>query len=428
MKEKKKRGLTSKIFIGLVAGIVVGLILNYTPASYVRDEVILGGVLYVAGQVFIAIIKMLVVPLVFVSIVCGACSMGDTKKLGRIGGKTLLLYMATTCVAIALALGVSTLIRPGVGLDMSALATTQTTVGEATPLTEVLIGIIPTNPVQALAEGNMLQVIFFALLTGICLSLAEKKVQGLISLFVQINEVMMTMVRVVMRFAPIGVFALIATNFAQLGFDMMLPLGKYMFSVLLSLVLHTLVIYGGILLLFGRLNPWRFFKKYTPVMGLGFSTATSNATIPLAIQTLDKRMGVSTSISSFTIPLGATINMDGTAIMQGCAVVFIAQLYGVQLGLGGYLTVIMTATLASIGTAGVPGVGLITLSMVLSSVGLPVEGVAFIMGIDRILDMARTAVNITGDAVVTTVVAKSEGEFVQSVYDRMEKPEAPSVS
>lgn len=403
---KKKMGLTTKIFIALLLGLVSGVILNlWVPKGYVRDTILVDGICYVIGNGFIRLMKMLVVPLVFTSIVCGASSIGDTKALGKVGIRTIIFYLTTTALAITVAIGVAVLIKPGIGLDMSSIEAGDVTVAKTTSATETLLNIIPENPIESLANGTMLQIIFFALIVGILLAKMNERSEMISNLFTQINDLMMEMTNLVMKFAPIGVYFMLTRTFANLGFDAFVPLLKYMASVTLGLALQCFGVYMVLLFVFTRLNPFRFVKKFFPVMAFAFSTSTSNATIPLNIDTLEEKMGVSRKISSFTIPLGATINMDGTSIMQGVAVVFAAQAYGMNLGPSGYLTVIATATLASIGTAGIPSVGLVTLSMVFAAVGLPVEAIALIMGIDRILDMLRTAVNITGDAVCTTIVA-----------------------
>ncbi|MDD3217572.1 MAG: dicarboxylate/amino acid:cation symporter [Lachnospiraceae bacterium] len=425
-KQKKKLGLTTKIFIGLLAGAVVGVILNYlVPGGYVKDTIIVEGVLYVIGQGFIRLMQMLVVPLVFCSLVCGSMSIGDTKKLGSVGVRTLIFYLVTTALAITVALSVGNLIDPGIGLDMASIQTADTvnTSMESTSLVDTLLNIIPTNIFNGLAQGTMLQVILFALIVGIILAKLGDKVDVVSRFFSQFNDIMMEMTMMIMKVAPIGVFCLIARTFANIGFDAFLPMLKYMLAVLLALAIQCFVIYLGLLKIFTGLNPFIFIKNFFPVMAFAFSTATSNATIPMSIDTLAKKMGVSKRISSFTIPLGATINMDGTAIMQGVAVVFVAQAFGIDLTMVDYITVIGTATLASIGTAGVPSVGLITLTMVFNSIGLPVEGIALIMGIDRILDMSRTAVNITGDAVCTTVVAHQNKALNRDIFNASHKKE-----
>ena len=407
---KKKLGLTTRIFIALILGCICGVILHYAvPACYVKDTLIINGLFYVLGNGFLRLMKMLVVPLVFCSLVCGSMAMGDTKSLGKIGVRTLIFYLFTTALAITIALGVGNLINPGKGLDVSSLASAETTVAERASTADTLLNIIPENPIGSLANGTMLQIIFFALFVGILLAKMGEKADTVANFFSQFNDLMMEMTVAVMKAAPIGVFCLIAKTFSGIGFSAFVPLAKYMIGVMLALIVQCFLVYLVLLKGLTGLSPIKFLKKFAPVMSFAFSTATSNATIPLSIETLDEKMGVSRKVSSFTIPLGATINMDGTAIMQGVAVVFAAQAFGISLSPVDYLTVILTATLASIGTAGVPSVGLITLSMVFASVGLPVEAIGLIMGIDRILDMSRTTVNITGDAVCTTIIAHQNG-------------------
>lgn len=418
--KKKKRNLTTIIFIALILGAAVGLALNlWAPQGYVRDELIVNGIFYVIGQGFIRLMQMLVVPLVFCSLVCGSMAIGDTRRLGKVGMKTIAFYLLTTAIAITVAILLASLINPGTGLDMGRIETTETAVGEKLSMADTLLQIIPTNPLGALASGEMLPIILFALIIGVILAHRGEKADTVSSFFSQFNDIMMDMTMGVMKLAPVGVFCLIARTFAGLGLDAFLPLLKYMLAVFLALALQGLVVYQVMLKLFTGLSPVRFLKKFAPVMAFAFSTATSNATIPLSIDTLHRKMGVSKKISSFTIPLGATINMDGTAIMQGVAVVFAAQAFHIQLSAADFLTVIATATLASIGTAGVPSVGLITLSMVFNSVGLPVEAIGLIMGIDRILDMTRTAVNITGDAVCTTIVARQDNAVDVEIFNKM---------
>lgn len=415
---KKKINLTTKIFIALILGAICGIVLHYyVPSGNFRDNILIEGAFYVVGNGFLRLMQMLVVPLVFCSLVCGASAIGDTKTLGKVGIKTIGFYLVTTALAITVALSVAKVVNPGIGLDISAIEQAETTIAESTSFADTLLNIIPKNPIQGLAEGNMLQIILFAILVGIILAKLGSKVDVVSKFFSQFNDVMMEMTMIVMKVAPVGVFCLISRTFANIGFDAFVPMLKYMFSVFFALGLQCFVVYMLLLKGFTGLNPVKFIKKFAPVMGFAFSTATSNATIPMSIDTLDKKVGVSKRISSFTIPLGATINMDGTAIMQGVAVVFAAQAFGINLTFADYITVIATATLASIGTAGVPGVGLITLSMVFNSVGLPVEGIALIMGIDRILDMTRTAVNITGDAVCTTIVANQNGDLDKEVFE-----------
>lgn len=407
--------LTRKIIIGMVLGLVVGGLLNAIGTEGALDVYLVDGLLYVVGSIFIASLKLLVVPLVFVSLVCGTASLNDIRKLGRVGLKTVGLYLITTAIAISLALVAAALVGPGVGFELTTDATFQSK--PAPPLTEVLIDIFPTNPVDAMAQGQMLQIIVFSILLGLAMVLAGDPGQRMLSLFQDANEVIMKLVLMLMQVAPYGVFALLARTFAAEGFGAIMPLAKYFFLVLFVLLLHATGTYMLILKILGRLSPVRFFRNMRAVHVFAFSTASSNATIPVSLETVEHKMGVNNSIASFTIPLGATINMDGTAIMQGVATVFIAQAYGMDLQMTDFLVVVLTATLASIGTAGVPGVGLIMLAMVLEQVGLPVEGIALIIGVDRLLDMVRTAVNVTGDATVTCVVAKSEGQMDEAIFN-----------
>lgn len=417
MKKIKHMGLSTKIFIALLAGAVFGLLINFfLPTGVLKDTILIDGVLYIIGNGFIRLMQMLVIPLVICSLICGTMSIGDTKTLGRVGVKTLIFYTATTALAISIALILAILIRPGIGLNMSAIETPDVGVSENISFTDTLLNIIPKNIIASMADGDMLPIIVFSVFVGIMLAKLGEKTATVSKFFAEFNDVMMEMTITVMKAAPIGVFCMIARTIATIGFDAFVPMLKYMSCVIFALAVQCFVVY--LLLLFGftGLNPFTFIKKYFPVMEFAFSTSSSNATIPLSIETLKDRLGISCKISSFTVPLGATINMDGTAIMQGVAVVFIADAYGIELTAGMLATVIATATLASIGTAGVPGVGLITLAMVLTSVGLPTEGIALIMGIDRIIDMLRTAVNVTGDAVCTTIVAKQAGMVDKEVY------------
>ena len=417
---KKILGLSTQIFAALLIGALIGVLIHYAmPSGTIKDKVLVEGVLYVVGQGFIRLMQMLVVPLVFCSLVCGSMAIGDTKTLGKVGIKTIGFYLATTALAVIVALTSANIINPGIGLDMDAVQTTEVTAAsQSTNIVDTLLNIIPKNPIGSMANGDMLPIIVFALFVGIMLAKLGSKASTVANFFSQFNDVMMEMTMSIMKIAPVGVFCLIARTFATVGFAAFKPMLKYMGNVSLALAIQCFVVYQILLFVFTRLNPLKFIKKFAPVMGFAFSTATSNATIPMSIETLNKKMGVSKQISSFTIPLGATVNMDGTSIMQGVAVVFIAQAYGIPLTMGNLATVVVTATLASIGTAGVPSVGLVTLAMVLSSVGLPTEGIALIMGIDRILDMLRTAVNITGDAVCTTIVSHQEGALDREVFNR----------
>lgn len=413
----KKLSLTTRIVIGMFAGIVVGALLQILfKESTIVENYLTNGLFFVIGQIFIASLQMLVVPLVFVSLVLGTCSLSDPAKLGRLGGKAVGLYLVTTAIAISLAIAAAVIVQPGSGLELETEAVFEAK--EAPSLAQVIIDLFPTNPFDAFASGNMLQIIVFALLFGIATALVGGKpgerVKGL---FEDFNEVIMKLVIILMNLAPYGVFALMAKLFSETEFSAITSLGTYFVLVIAVLLAHALITYPIILKLLSRMNPVLFLRKMREVQIFGFSTASSNATMPVTLETVTKRLGVNNSVGSFTVPLGATINMDGTAIMQGVATVFIAQVYLVDLSIADYLMVVLTATLASIGTAGVPGVGMIMLAMVLGQVGLPVEGIGLIIGVDRLLDMTRTAVNVTGDAMVSVIVAKSEGALDEDVFN-----------
>ncbi len=409
-------GLTTRIMIGLALGVVSGVILHALPASYVRDTLMVDGVCAVGGQMFLRAIQMLVAPLVLVSIMVGAANLGGVRGIGSIGARMVGMYLATTAVAIALALGIAALLQPGIGLNQADISIGAVTAPQLS-ITQTLTEIIPVNPIKALADGAMLQIIVFALLCGGALAALGARVQQLLSGLRQLNEMLLKLVSIVMLAAPLGVWCLVTRTFATMGFRAMLPLVTYMVCIVVALAVQLLCVYPVLLKVLSGLSPLKLYKKLAPVMGVAFSTSSSYATLPLTLKTVIERLGVTRDVAAFTLPLGATINMDGTAIMQGVATMFVAQVYGVHLGIGGIETVIATATLASIGTAGVPAVGLIMLSMVLQSVGLPVEGIALIVGIDRILDMLRTCVNVMGDAVCTAVVAARAGALDRSIYN-----------
>lgn len=417
--------LTKRIIIAMLAGLVVGVAINMATPAMAESGVwiqtyIVDGLFDTVGQIFVKSLKLLVVPLVFVSLVCGSGALGEQGRIGPMAGKTIGLYMITTAIAISLALLVANIIEPGVGMDIATTA--EYVRRDAPPFKNVILDIFPSNPVDAMAKGSMLQIIVFALLFGIAVSNAGDAGKRVFSWFEDINEVIMKIVMMLMSLAPYGVFALLAKLFAGLGIDAISKLIVYFLTVLGVLMAHGLLVYPLLLKLLSGLDPRLFLSKLKPLMMFSFSTSSSNASIPVTMRTAEERLGVDNKVASFTVPLGATINMDGTAIMQGVATVFIAQAYNVDIGLSGYLMVILTATMASIGTAGVPGVGLITLALVLEQAGLPVEGIALIIGVDRLLDMTRTVVNVTGDSMVTAVVAKSEGALDQEVFNAPAKP------
>lgn len=410
MGERKKFNLTTKIFIALILGVITGLVLHPMKDNIFVDKYLLNFIFVFLGNGFVRAIRMVVVPLVLCSLVMGSAGIEDVTKLGRIGIKTLMFYLTTTAFAVILALVGGNIINPGKGVNLQDLSQMSVSTPQTKPFVEILLDMIPLNPIESLATGNMLQIIVFAILLGVALSLLGEKAANIKKLFEEGNAVSLKLVELIMKLAPLGVYGLIAKTFTTLGYVALVPLFKYFIGVVIILVLHCLITYQGILVVLGRYNPIKFFKGFAPTMMVGFSTASSSACLPSSLKTVQETFGISKTISSFTIPLGNTINMDGTAVMQGIATIFIAQIYGKDLTLAHYISIILTATLASIGTAGVPGVGVIMLGMVLVQVGLPLEGIGLVMGIDRFVDMFRTMINVTGDAVCTLVIAKTEGE------------------
>jgi Na+/H+-dicarboxylate symporter len=397
--DKKRLNLSVQILIGLVLGIVVGLCLQGVPD-------IANNFIKPFGTLFLNLVKMCIVPLVFASLVMGACGLGDIKKLGRVGGKILLYFLCTTAFAVTLGLIVGTLLGVGKGFSMPneidpAAAT------EAPSVVQTLIDIIPTNPFDALVKGNMLQVIAFALFVGIAIAALGAKAEAFKEGMAGFAEVMYFIIGSIMKLAPYAVFALMTPVAATNGPSVLLPLLGLVIAVYLTCVLHAAIVYGSLVRLVGKTNPVTFFRETASAMAFAFTTASSASTLPFSMESA-RKLGVPSAIRSFVLPLGATINMDGTAAFQGICVLFIARVYGIDLSFSQLLMTVLTATLASIGTAGVPGAGTVMLGMVLQSIGLPIEGIAIIMGVERILDMARTTVNITGDIAGSVVVAQTE--------------------
>ena len=395
---KKPMGLSTKIFIALIAGAISGVLIHYfMPAGYIRDSVIVEGVLYVIGQGFIRLMQMLVVPLVFCSLICGSMAIGDTKTLGKVGIKTILFYLLTTAVAVSVALSVAMLINPGIGVTIENVSTSSVTITEKQPLTQTLLNIIPKNPVESLATADMLPIIVFALFVGILLAKMGNKASTVANFFSQFNDLMMEMTMAVMKAAPIGVFCLIARTFANIGFDAFVPMLKYMGCVILALAIQCFVVYQLLLFLFTRLNPFKFLKKFFPVMNFAFTTATSNATIPLSINTLDKKLGVSKKISSFTIPLGATVNMDAVSILMSFMIMFFANACGIHVSIPLMIIILLANVLLSVGTPGVPGGAIASFAALATMAGLPAGVLGVYISINTLCDMGATCVNVIGD-------------------------------
>lgn len=404
----KNLKLIHKVFIGLVSGIIVGALLYPMKENPIVSKYIVSGLFEFLGQGFLRLVKMIIVPLVFASLVTGTAAMNDVKKLGRIGIKTLAFFMGTTAIGIIAAIVGANILKPGAGIVLENVQKAQYVAKETDSFVKVLLNIIPTNPIEALVKGEMLQVIFFAVMTGFVITILGEKAKRLQGIFEEVNSLMLKMVSLIMELAPFGIFGLIGKTFITLGWAAMKPLASFIIVTYILLLFHGLVVYQILLRVYAKESPVAFLKKILAPMTLAFSTSSSAACIPLSLKTLKEEFNVEEKISSFTIPLGATINMDGTAIMQGVATVFIAQLYNIHLTTNDYFMVVLTAVLASIGTAGVPGVGTIMLSMVLSQVGLPLEGIGMILAVDRIVDMGRTTVNITGDLVCSVIIDRIE--------------------
>lgn len=397
----KNLSLPAKMGIGLLLGIIVGLV--WKPAGL--DPALFKPI----GTLFIRCIQMIVVPLIFASLVSGAAGMGNAAKLGRIAGKTLAYYLLTTGVAVGLGLLFANIINPGVGLD---LATEGLKAKEVTPpsIVDTLLNIVPTNPVAAFAQGNLLQIIFFAIIVGFAMSAIGEPVRPLLNLFDQVNQVMIKLTAMIMGFAPYGVFALIAHTVGTYGLSVLLPLIKLIAVMYLVCIIHISVTYIPLVTLYGGINLKTFFRIVSAPLLLAFTTCSSAAALP-ANMAATRRLGVPKNISSFTIPLGTTVNMDGAAIYLGIAAVFVSQVYNMPLTFSQQLTVMVMAVLASVGSVGVPSMALVVMTMVFTQVGLPMEGIALVAGVDRLLDMGRTTLNVLGDATGSIVVAKSENEL-----------------
>lgn len=401
-----KMNLLTQILIAFVTAIILGLIFGQSIE-----------VIKPLGDLFLRLIKFIIAPLVLSTLVIGVASIGDPKSLGRVGTKTIGYYLITTAVAIVIGLGTAFIVSPGKGLSIE-VPEKEVEVNETEGVIQTFLNIVPENPFIALTEGNILQIIFFAIFIGLAITLVREKAEPVYRFFDGFAEVMFRITGIVMRFAPIGILGLVAPIIGEYGAQVLLPLLKIIIAVGIACLLHAIAVYSVSVKMFAKMSPLTFFKGISPAAIVAFSTASSAGTLPVTIKNTQENLGVSNKISSFVLPLGATINMDGTAIYQGVAVLFIAQFYNLELTFMQIVTVVITTVLASIGTAGVPGAGMIMLAMVLGAIGLPLEGIAVIAGIDRILDMFRTTVNIVGDASAAVVVAGTEGEIDRKAFEK----------
>ena len=418
---KKPMGLTSKILIAMVLGIVLGTILNqFYNVPFLKD--VLSGVIFKTGStIFLNLVKMTIVPLVFVSITVGASQMGDVARLGRVGGKILGLYVVTSIIALSIALPTAFIMRPGVGFDLnnfSEVLSKYTPPKKGPAILDTILKIIPDNPFAALTNMDMMQIIFFALFLGVVITILGDKVAGVKKIFTELNEIVLKIIWIVMKLSPYGVFFLAADSFVKLGFNAYKPLGMYMITVVVALIIHAVVIYGGALKFIAKCSPIQFLKNYFPAISLAFSTASSNATLGVSLDSAINRCGIDQKIASFSIPVGITINMDGSAISQGVATIFVAQAYGIPLDITAIITIVIMCTLITIGSPGIPGASTLLLVVVWSQVGLPIEAVGMILGVDRILSMIRTMTNVSGDIVCGIIVAQSEGLFHRDIYEK----------
>ena len=421
----RKMSLSFKIMLAMVSGVLFGLLFVFIPddttlfdtsvKGWLNDNVF-GGLFLLAKTWFVNSLKLIVVPLVLVSLICGTCSLSDPNKLGSMTLRASGLYLATTGIAITLGIIFAIIFEPGSGVALSSDSGPST---EPTSVFSIFQNLITQNPFYSMSElrPNMLQIIIFAILFGLAISLSGDKGRPVANFFESMNEVIMKLVTLIMKVAPYGIFCIMAIVVSEAEWEKLYSLIKYFMLVIAVLIVHAMLVYPSLLRFIAKLNPVTFIMKLRPAMLFAFSSSSSSATLPVTMEVSEKRIGVGNATASFVLPLGSTINMDGTAIMQGIATVFIAQQYGIDLTMGQYLTVILTATMASIGAAGVPSAGIVMLVGVLGSVGLPTESIAMILGIDRILDMVRTAVNITGDATVATIVSKWEGNFSEETFN-----------
>ncbi len=410
-------GLTTSIIIAMLTGSVLGIVLNLFPDTGILQVYLVNGIFDLGGKIFITLLTMLVVPVVFISLVCGISQIGNQKKFSGIAFRTLFYYILTTAVAITIALLIANTLQVGQGVTM-AIADPFTNLDTSTSVKDTLLNAFPGNPFAAFAAGNLLQVIVFSILLGVAIAWSGIHGKRVAQIFQDFEVIIMKLLGMVIAIAPYGVFCLVASIFAQVGFTLIYQLIGYFATVFFALMVQLFVVYSIMLYFVGGLSPAIFFRKMFPACAFAFSIATSTAAIPIVIETTTRKLGVKKYIASFVVPLGATINMDGTVIMQGVATVFIANMYGIDLSSAQYLMIILTATLASIGTAGIPSAGLITLTLVLIQVGIPIEGIALILGVDRLLDMTRTAVNISGDAAITCLVAKATKSIDLKIYNK----------
>lgn len=422
LESKKAMSLGKKSIIGLIAGLIIGAILCFVPASTFRDDFLIGTVFKIVGNGYLNLIKMTIVPFVFGSLVMGISSATDVRQVGRIGSKILGIYIVTTVIASAFGIIGGMILKPGAGVNLGSFDLSTEYSQVETSVADVFLDFIPTNIVNSFANGKMIHIVVFAVFFGIAMSLIGEKAEPVKKFNESFTNVMLKIVNIVMSLTPFGVCALMASTVANLGFDIIITLAKYCASEIFLLFLFGFVVYGILFTVFTKQSFFKMLKKYSKIALVPFSTSSSNATIPYSIQ-FCRSVGVSEKVAAFTIPLGATLNRDGSAIMQGMTLVFVSQLYGIELTVPMLITTIITITLATIGSPGMPGVVMVTLTLVLQSVGFPLEVIGIIVAIDKFPDMFKTVLNVLGDAVDTIIVAKSEGEFDADVFNDVKESE-----
>lgn len=412
--KKLKISQSVQILLGLVLGILFGLFCNLTMSAEFFNT-LATNVLSPVGTIFLNGLKVTIVPLVMLSISTGIASIGDPKKLGRVGGKTIIYFLITTIIAVIIGLALGSIVKPGAGVDLVLEKAYEGKQGNT--IIQMLVNMFPSNLFESMLKTDMLAILVFSIIFGLGIVILGDQTKQLVDILNQANLVMMKFIEFFMLLAPYAVFCLIAKVVGQIGIAAMLPLFKYLLCILIGCLIQLIVVYGGMLQIFANKSIIKFIQKFAPVMSFAFSSQSSTASIPLNIDTCEKRLGISRKISSFILPFGATVNMNGTAVLQGVAILFVAQYSGVTLTISQLVTVVLTAVLSCIGAAGMPGTALIMLTAVCQSVGLPLDAIALLMGVDRIADMIRTTINVTGDAVVSLIVSKGENEFDEEVFD-----------
>ena len=401
---------TKKIIVAMILGIITGVFLNIFSYDTSLSDFIVINFFNIVSDLFISALKLVIIPLIFFSIVCGIISLSDDTSLSRLGIKTLSLYLITTIIAISLGLLFSSFID----YEPILLSNLEANVSIDNIKTES--NIFPTNIFQSLSDGNIIHLLIFSVLIGIAASKVKDNAKTFINYFHEFNTVINELVKIIISFTPIAVYCILSKTFATQGLEMLTPLMGYFFTVVFVLLIHFFITFSLLLKTFTNLNPKKFFINIKEVIVFTFSTSSSSASIPFTLKAATEKCGINKSISSFTIPLGATINMDGTAIMQGCATFFLASLYGIDLGMSEILTIVVIATIASIGTAGIPSAGIIMLTVIFTQIGIPLEGITLLLGVDRLLDMMRTSINVSGDLCISCIVASSENRIDETIY------------